>query len=234
MFEIMVMPLTRLWSEIAGYGEGLEEALTNLQQLLSKENDGEITWEEPFDPSDEVEADIVDPVAIYALRAAASWLEFHEDLDGLELSDQPWEHEIFDKLEEKGHADRYPHLLHTDQSDIAAYVPGDFPNVFLFEEEDDEAFTFSIGALAGLRRELDELREKLGLEAGLEEHIDDIVFDVNTDPLADPRHGWLVLSTRLNEALRRQLPLLMLLELGEDEDDEDLEEEEISDSNLQN
>ena len=225
MFEIVVMPLTELWADPEHSSEDLKETLAELQFVLTTEAGFEVTWDETVSRGPNFDADGVNVYCIYGLRAAAAWLEFNDTLDAFEMGDEPWSHEILDKLEEHGKSERFPQILHSSDTTFAAFVPVDMPDVFLMEGEDDADLDFSVGSAVGLRRELDDLRAALGLEEGLEEHLDDIVFDPAEDPLAEPRYGWLVLSARTNEALEKKLPLLIIFEVDEDEDDEDDEED---------
>ena len=209
MFELVVIPLIELWIEDAEDEAVVLATLLELQQVLTREVGREISWSEHFVENATFEADGIDPYCVYGLRSAAAWLEFYEDLDTFEVGVEPGEHEIFDRLEERGKAERFPQLLHSEATDCAAFVPAELPDVFMMLEEGSEV-EFGVGSVEALRKELDVLRVALGLEEGLEEHIDHVVFDPNEDKLAGPRYGWIVLSARVNEALAKRLPLVLL------------------------
>lgn len=227
MFELVVMPLIELWMEDGLSEEDVKSALDNMQQALSAEVGQTIRWDEQLEEVS-FEADCVDPYCIFALRAVAAYLEKHDSLEGFELGEEPWNHEAFAALESQGQAEAFKQVLHADGTACVAYVPAEMPDVYLMDDEDeDEGETsFSVGSLPALRKELDRLRDALGLEADLESHIDDVVFDPAEDPLAAPRYGWLVLSARCNEAIERKLPLILMEPSEDDElfEDDDYEE----------
>jgi len=216
MFELVVMPLIELWMDEGLDEKDVQEALEHLQHVLAQETGAEIDWEESLEAV-HFEADGVNPYCLYGLRAAAAWLEEHEDLEEFEVTDEPWLHDAFDTLESRGHARTYRQVLHADGTYCVAYLPAMLDDVYIMEEEgSEEPPQFSVGSLAALRAELDTLREALGLEPGLEEHIDDVVFDPAEDALAGPRYGWLILSTRCNEAIEKALPMMLFEPEGED------------------
>ncbi|MDX9724436.1 MAG: hypothetical protein RBU37_27060 [Myxococcota bacterium] len=222
MFELMVMPLRALWEE-DDENKVIEE-VRQLQALLSEAFDKEVTWNEEMPDGEELEIYGLDPHCVYSLRAAAAWLEFTDKLEGFDPGEEPWNHEVFERLEEAGEAKRFPQLLHSENADAVAFVPVELDNVI--GVDDEEPPSFAVGSLPALRRELDELRIALGLESGLEDKLEDLVFDDDVDPIASARYGWVVLSRRCNDALAKDLPLVMVVE---DEEDEEHEHDESCD-----
>lgn len=215
MFELVVMPLIELWvDEEDADADALKEQLALLQKALGEQVGETVEWVEELDEDATYEADGIDALALYALRAAAAWLELHKDLDGFEIGEEPWAHDAFVALEDKDEVERFPQILHSDETDYTAFLPATLADVYVLVEEgaDLDDAEMAVGSVKSLRAELDVLRIALGLEEGLEEHLDDVVFDPAIDPLAAARYAWVVLSARTNEAIGKNLPLMLVFE----------------------
>ncbi len=234
MFELFVMPLVDFWAQYADETdpEHLSQVLSDLQEVLSKHFEMPVKWEETLsDEESSVEADALDSECIYALRALAAWLEIHGSIEGFEVGDEPWLHPILETLDERLQNDQevehFPQILNSDDADVVAFVPVDLPNVAILEDEEDdeEEINFSIGSLPGLQRELERIRLALGIEEGVEEELDSVVFDADQDPMALPRCACLVLMARVKEALAKKMPLMLQLGDGDEYSDEEEVEE---------
>ncbi len=241
MYELVVIPLMNVLGSEEMTKEERNEALVGLQEALSAQLEQPVSWSEDVADDAEFQADVLDPYFIFALRAAAAWMELHDSLDGFEVGEEPWLHESLDAVDEVDAITKFPHLLQADDSELTVFVPVDFKEVFQIElgdeeeeegEEEEDQFFF-VASLLRLRAELDVLKETLGIEDGIEEQIEDIVPDPTVDPLAGPRYGWLVMSARVNEGLTRALPMVLYY-AEDDEDDEDDEEGEDNHDNADN
>lgn len=234
MFELVVIPLMNVLADEEMTAEERAEGLASLQEALSQQVDNPVSWSEDVPDDAEFEADRIDPYFIFALRAAAAWLEKNDSLEDFELDDEPWLHESLDIVDEEDAIKKFPHLLQADASEWLAFIPADFKEVFMVDmgedevegDEEPEEEYFFVASLPRLRAELDVLKVALGIEDGLEDKIDDIVPDPDVDPLAGPRYGWLLMSARTNEGLSRELPMLLYFDDagdGEGEEEGDAE-----------
>lgn len=234
MYELVVMPLTEFWDLGADDPAELQEALGALQGALSEQVGAPVKWEEK--PTQETyESDSLDPFCVHALRALAAWVDVHGDVEGFEIGETPWEHDVYGALDEEEGAKKFPHLVHTE-ADVAVFAPVDLPGVYFMgpddedeaaeEEEDDEPEELAVGSLPRLAAELDALNVHLKLAGDIDELPDDVVFDSDADPLAAPKYAWAVIRAAVKRATAETLPLIMYFDASMYSDDEETHDHE--------
>ena len=223
MFDFVVMPLTEFWNDGEQPWEERLEALDSVQKVLAENGGGPVSWtEEPVDEPD-FDADSVEPLCVYALRAVAAWLEVHGSLEGFELDDAPWEHAVFATLEERDGSQRFPQLLHSE-ADVVAFVPAELPDVYFLafgEGDEPEDGEFAAGSLPRLAAELDDVGVALDMTADIDDLPDDFLFDSDEDPLAAAKYAWAIIRARVKHGLAQQRPLVMFYDEPAEEDEEE-------------
>ncbi len=232
MYELVVMPLTEFWDLGAEDPQELQEALEALQGALSEQVGSPVKWSEQG-TQETYESDTLDPFCVHALRALAAWVDVHGDLQGFELGETPWEHDVFGALDEEEGSKKFPQLVHSD-ADVAVFAPVDLPGVYFMgpededeaDEEEEEMEELAVGSVTRLGAELDALNEHLKLQGDIDELPDDVVFDSDEDPLAAPKYAWAVLRAAVKRASAQKLPLILYFDASMYSDDDEPHEHE--------
>lgn len=249
MFELAVMPLTMIWQHQAE-GDASQNAskifLIELQAELTRLAGHDVGWSEDDVDFDQFEEPVLlDPFCLFALRSVAAHFERRDEITSFEMSETPWDHEIFDEIEAQDGSKRFPQLLHTD-AELTAFVPSELDEVYLLssgdEDDDDE---FAVASLPRLQAELAVLGEALemeqhrgSLDAMLSGELDptdgptevtvEIDLENPEESLLPARFAWLMLSNHIEQAVERGLPMLVFFNDFEEDiaDDEEIVEVE--------
>lgn len=252
MYEVFVMSLREYWNELGEVAKDVDDSINELQEVLSSHFEKKVSWVEPeLDPAkadEEIDVDILDELQLSSLHAVAAKLELDGNLEGLTLDpEDPFENEVFDRLAdmgdgEEGELEHFTHILSIGNSAECFVVPADLPFVAQInvndddEEEEDcgcdddcedcdceDNNSVDISSQAALRRELDRLAKALELDTSLKlEDCESLEFD-DEDNFRYAKLGWYILSTRLDEAIKAKLPLI--IRYVEDEELDDIEDE---------
>jgi hypothetical protein len=217
MFAVVVMPLVEFVTEGEEDRELAEGFVQLIQETLAKEVGKPITWEDPSDAAGDVLADELDSFCMWGLRATAAYLEQNTNLEGFDPGAEPWEHAVFDELESRKGSKEFRQLLHADANQLC-YVPVELEDFYHLTptpqgeelaDEPAEGVEFGIGSLPALAKELERVRDALGLEANVELS-DELEFDAEKDPLAAAKCGCVVLGARAREAIERNNSLIIV------------------------
>ena len=252
MFELFAMSLREYWNEVED-GGNVEDSIAELQGVLSEHFGKKVTWDEPeLDPSksdEEIAVDVIDDRQLSALHAVAAKLELDGNLDGFELdAEEPWDSPIFERLADEiedeasdGELEKFCHLLSIGNSAECIAVPVDLPfvaQININDDEDDEHHcdcedecccedddSIDISSLHALRRELDAIADVLHVDKSLDlDNVDDAELDDN-DMYRHAKLGWYIMSAKVDEALKANLPLIMRFVDDDEYDDMDDDQE---------
>ncbi len=238
MYLVLVSPLSHVLSHPEEDPNLGVEFVKAVQQSISAEVGTQVSWDEDgLDLEENLEADDLNPYCWHGLRVSALRLELEGSLEGFDPGDEPWDHALIALAEKAGGSARFPQLVH-GEAELVAYAPVELEDCYRLvpvaepldpkspeaehEPGDSGEGDVAVGSLPGLRRELAELGEALGLPA-TPEITDELLEGEEDDPLAEARLGCAVLAVRAAEAAERDLPLIITWDESSDDDDEEAE-----------
>ena len=232
--------------------ESIDELQSVLSEHYGKKVTWDEPEFDPSKNDEEISVDVIDDRQISAVHAVAAKLELDDNLDGLEFDpEEPWECNVFDRLADEledeatdNDVEKFCHLLSIGNSAECIAIPVDLPfvaqiNINGDEEEEGEEHhcdcgeddccceddnSIDIASLPALRKELDKIADVLKLDKSLSiDDVDGNAFDEN-DPYRHAKLGWYLLSSKVNEATKAGIPLI--IRFTDDEEYDDIEDEE--------
>ncbi|MEZ4267291.1 MAG: hypothetical protein R3F39_13005 [Myxococcota bacterium] len=219
-FSVVTMPFAHFLEMAIDPEMDAPPTIEDVQEAIADHTGEPASWDEASHADHESDAWELEAHCLFALKAAGAWHALHGTLEGFEVGEDPLDHPIWEQIAEREPDEIMPQLVSSHAWD-AAYVPVAIDGLVETTwntPEDEDGYVLLVGSLPALAAELELLAGPLGLE-GLEEPAEDAVFDEEADPLAAVKYAFYVLGSEVRRAIEIGLPLFVVYDGEEDDED---------------